>query len=406
MPLPFFAFALLGLLGLHLAVAVSPRAVHWPLDDHGILLLHLAVLGWITPVMMGADYQLVPVVLHRPLRHPTLAHIVLALYGAGVVVFLVGWGTGKPLFIAAGGTAAGCALLLFCAHAGSALIQADRASPTALGLGGGMVALAFTAILGPWLALSMADSVPGSSFAVLRGIHATVALGGWLLLTIMGATYQLIPFFAATAPAIRPRFGTAAVLGSAVGIILLVLAALGLAIPAAAGLVVLGASVALWMADLARMARGGRQARREPIISYSLAGAGSVVAGGGVAAITWGSDAHLALAGALLASVAGPSLLILGQLQKIVPFIAALDASVAAKRRGKVPKTEALFPRHRAWILLPPLALGFAAEIAGVATAAPLVLRVGAILVLLAALGYVLQQSRAVGPWMSARRAR
>lgn len=404
-PVPFFALGLLGLVALNLAIALAPGAVGWPLSGHGILLLHLSVLGWVTPVMMGADYQLVPVVLHRPIGREHLAHLVIGLYAVGGVLFLAGWGFDAPFAIAVGGTIAGCALLLFCAHAGSALARAEKPSPTALGLGGGLAALCVTAVLGPWMALSLDGAAPATAFATLRMIHATAALAGWLLLTIMGATYQLIPFFSATEPSVRQRFGVVAVLGAVAGILLVVLAELGVGVPVALGLVVLGISALLWLVDLVRMARRGRQARREPVVFYSLGGAGATVVGGGTAAIGWGTHPHLALAGVVLGLVAGPSLLILGQLQKILPFIAALDTSLAAKRRGKVPKTEALFPRERAFGLLGPLALGFVVEVAGVALALPTLVRIGAIIVLLAAVGYALQQTRALGAWNAARRS-
>jgi hypothetical protein len=404
-PVPFFALGLLGLLALHLAIALAPGAVGWPLSGHGILLLHLAVLGWVTPVMMGADYQLVPVVLHRPIGRERLAHLVIGLYTVGVVLFLAGWGFAAPLAIAVGGATAGCALLLFCVHVGAALARTQNPNPTALGLGGGLVALCWTAVLGPWMALSLDGAAPTNAFATLRILHATAALAGWLLLTIMGATYQLVPFFSATEPSVRQRFGAVAVLGAVAGILLLVLAELRVGVPVALGLVVLGVSALLWLVDLVRLARRGRQARREPVVFYSLGGAGALVVGGGASAIGWGTHPHFALAGVFLGLVAGPSLLILGQLQKILPFVAALDTSLAAKRQGKVPKTEALFPRQRAFGLLGPLALGFAVESAGVALALPPLLRIGAIIVLVAAVGYALQQTRALGAWNVARRS-
>ena len=406
LPVRFFALGLLGFLLLNADLARAPQAIRWPLAPGGILLLHLTVLGWITPVMMGADYQLIPVVLHRPIGRPWIADVVTALYAGGVGLFLGGWGAGQPGLVSAGGVAAGCALLLFCAHTGPALIRTDRWGPTALGLGGGLAFLALTAVLGPWMALSLGGTVTAGGFPVLRLLHATAGLGGWLLLTMMGATYRLVPFFAATNPAVPARFGAAAVLGTGAGLCLILASALVPAIPGAAGLAVAGAGVALWMYDLGRAVRHGRQARREPVVAYSVAAAAAVGLGGAVAAAAWRSSPHLALAAATLALLVGPSLLILGQLQKILPFIAALDVSLAAKRRGQVPKTEALFPRERAFVLLWVLGLGFAAELVGVAAGAPELTRGGAIAVLAGAVAYAAQQGRSFAAWARASRDR
>ena len=114
---------------------------------------------------------------------------------------------------------------------------------------------------------------------------------------------------------------------------------------------------------------------------------------------------RLAMAGTVLGLVAGPSLLILGQLQKILPFLAALDAALAAKRQGRAPKTQALFPRERASAILWALAAGFLAESVGVATATMLVVRLGALVILAAAGVYAVQQSRALAVWRTARHA-
>jgi hypothetical protein len=406
LPIRFFALGLVGLLLLNAGIALDPGAVRWPLPAHGILLLHLTVLGWITPVMMGADYQLIPVVLHRPLRSQRVAGFVLWLYAAGVAVFLFGWAIGRPLLVAAGGTLAGCALLLFCVHAGSALVRVERWGPTALGLGGGIGFLALTGVAGPYMAISIDGAMPAGAFATFRAVHAAAGLSGWLLLTIMGATYELLPFFAATGPGVRPRFGTAAVACTAAGTLLLLVSGIDPAVSPAAGLVVVGSGVAGWIHDLIRLAHHGRQARREPVVRYSLAAALAIGVGGGVAASAWGANSlRLAMAGAVLGLLAGPSLLILGQLQKILPFLAALDAALAAKRQGRVPKTEALFPRERAFAILWALAPGFAAEIAGVATASMPVLRIGALVTFTAAAVHAVQQARSLAVWRAVRYA-
>lgn len=406
LPVRFFGLGLLGLILLQAGIALDPQALRWPLPAHGILLLHLAVLGWITPVMVGADYQLIPVVLHRPLPAQGLATAILGVYAVGVTVFLLGWGTGQPALIAAGGAAAGCALLAFCAHAGGALARVERWGPTALGLGGGLAFLALTAVAGPYLALAVGGAVPAGAFPTLRALHATVGLGGWLLLTIMGASYQLLPFFAATGPAFQARRGTVAVACAGAGTVLLLGSALTPALPASAGLALAGLGVAGWGYDLARLARHGRQARREPVVAYSLSAAAAIAAGGAVAAVARAAhDGRIALAAALLGAVGGPSLLILGQLQKILPFIAALDAAVDAKRRGRVPKTEELFPRARAFALLWALAAGFAAQVTGLALGRPWVVRLGAAVLLAAAVVYALQQVRALAAWRGARAA-
>lgn len=405
LPMAFFAFGLAGFIVLQAALAVLPRAVRWPLGPHGILLLHLTVLGWITPVMMGADHQLLPVVLHAPVRGRRLATVVWGLYASGAATFLLGWALVEPGLIAAGGVAAGAALLGFCGQMGAALARGRRWDAPAAALGGGMLFLAGTAVLGPWMALAADGAVVAPDAVDLRALHAAAGLGGWLLLTLMGATYRLVPYFGATPPAVRPRCAGPAVALAGAGTVLLLIRQFAPAVPGAAGLGLISVAVGLWLYDLVRLARHGRQTRREPVVALSLAGAASVAIGGAAAVTAWRAGAvPVALAGCALGLLAGPSLLILGQLQKIVPFLAALDAAGNPARRGPVPRTESLFPRRRATLLLGLLLPGFAAEVAGLATGPPALVRLGALLVLAAAIAYAAQQGPALAVWLGARR--
>ena len=401
-PVRFFVLGLLGFLALCAGVLLLPAALTVPPGPHGVFLLHLAVLGWITPVMIGADYQLLPVVLHRSLVAPAWAAPIFGVYAVGVTVFLSGWAFGHVAWIALGGTAAGIALMGFCVHAALTLRRLREASATALGLAGGLAFLAVVAVLGPWMALAVGGDAP-APVETLLPLHAAAGLGGWLLLTIIGASYQLAPFFAATEPSVRARWSLPAVALVGAGVLLL-LASVALPAPAAAvgaGLALAG--VTLWAWDIARLARHGRQARREPVTLYTLLAVAALwlAVAGAVAALAGVSRA--AAPAAYLGLVAGPSLLILGQLQKILPFIAALDVSQAAKRRGQVPKTEALFPRRRAFLILCGLAPGTVAVAVGLGVGSAAVVRSGAALVLLAAVAFVAQETRALAAWRRAR---
>ncbi len=68
-PLPFLltgvcAAALFGLL----LPGVAPEAIQAPDFPHVLALVHLATLGWLTMTIMGASFQLVPVMTVAPLR--------------------------------------------------------------------------------------------------------------------------------------------------------------------------------------------------------------------------------------------------------------------------------------------------------------------------------------------------
>jgi hypothetical protein len=397
----FFALGLLGYVALAVAVLARPGAAAIPPGPGGIFLLHLAVLGWISPVMIGADYQLIPVVLRRPLPNPRLAEPVFAAYVAGVPLFLWGWVGGPRPVLAVGGALVGGALLGFVAHALSALGR-PQVHPVALGLAGGLVCLAGVAVLGPWMALALGTG-RSAPFGAVVPVHAALGLGGWLLLTMVGASYQLVPFFAATPPGVRARWGllSVATVGGGVALVLAAVAARGPAWPGAA-LALLGLS--LWAADLGRLAWYGRQARREPATASALAALSAVWLGAVGALASVGGIQGFALPAAYLGVVVAPSLLAVGQLQKILPFLAAWEASAAARRRGAVPKTEALFPRRYGYGVLAALLVGYASEVLGFALHAQPAVRAGAAVVLAGALAFVTREGKALAVWRGARR--
>ena len=400
LPVPFFLLGLLGLAAVPTAAALDPGALLFaaPGPD-GLLGLHLVTLGFLAPVMLGAYYQLVPVVLHAPIPRPGWGRLLWAALALGVLLFLVGWGFVQPAWIAVGGSLAGAALLGFVGHMGLALAGLRKASPPAAAFLLALVSLALVAVLGPLLALHLAGArIPAAETLPL--LHAAVGLGGWLLLTIVGASYQLLPFFAATEPAIRPRVAYLAIALVAAGVAGV---AAGLGRPALGGAAVL-AGLILWALDLGRMARHGRQARREPVVSFSGIAVLLLVAAVAATEADFLGAALPVPALFLLGALAAPALLIVGQLQKILLFLTALDVALAAKRRGQVPKTEALFPRQAAFALLGPLALGLVGMAAASALGSAPGLRAAAILAALAGYAYVGRQARVAAVWWRSRR--
>ncbi len=405
-PVRFFILALVGFVAFGLALVLDPRAMALPPGSGGILLLHLCVLGWVTPAMMGANYQLVPVVLGRSLPASRLPGAVFWLYAAGVWVFLAGWALRRPAWVAFGGAAVGCALLGFAAHIAAVRLRGGSGAsvgggPVGAGLGGGVAFLAVVAVLGPWLALAQDHLVAAPR--VLPWMHAGAGLAGWFGLTIMGAGYQLAPFFAAT-----PKEGVRGTAWTALALVgggaLWLLVAPAAVVPDLPGALAVWAGLGLWGIDTLRIVHRGRQAHREPA-AWSVAAAAAALwlgASAAVAAIAGWASPGLALAGAFLGIMAGPSLLIVGQLQKILPFMAALDASVSDKRQGRVPKTEALFPRGRGFALLGFLGCGCALTAIGLAVSAWGLVRLGAAVLAVGALGVAVAQAVVVHAWYRA----
>ncbi|MCC6381899.1 MAG: hypothetical protein IT304_05280 [Dehalococcoidia bacterium] len=204
---PFFLAAPLGLVaaGLLLANAghLSFQAINLP---RNVAITHAVVLGWITTTMMGALYQMAPAVLSGRLWSERLARVQFVIHVLSVSFFVwSAWQWDVPLMGIAG-SGIFVSLVLFMANAGVAVARArSRSVPRAAAALG----LAWLAIAGG-LGLTWVGTLEHLWFPITMGrlsAHAHVGLVGWLGITLMGLSYQLVPMFNVVTR-VRPRFGT------------------------------------------------------------------------------------------------------------------------------------------------------------------------------------------------------
>ena len=149
-------------------------------------LTHTVTLGWITLTIMGASYQLVPIVLERPVWSERLARWQLGLIVAGIV------GMVGHFFIAAWSGllwAAGLVVLAIAAHVvnlGLSLRGLRRWTFTALLVAGALVGFGLTGVAGVALAVDRVwPFLPDARFPILHA-HFHLALLGWVLPMAVG----------------------------------------------------------------------------------------------------------------------------------------------------------------------------------------------------------------------------
>lgn len=322
--------------------------------------LHLLALGWITTTMLGAYLNLVPVALYPARVSERWALRLLGPYLVGVACLVLGFARGgAPL--AAGGAILAPVLVgegLSLAHGTWPAWRRLPRSPTAAAFALAPIFLLELALLGGVMAVTL--GAPGwLPPQILRAapLHMAAALGGWLGLTIVGAAYRLVPLFFTTSRGHEEaRLGLVAPLALAGGVLLLQVAALA---PRAAGLALgrlgLAASLAGAVAfglDMLRMIRHRSHGLRDPVTLLTTAafvdfGLGLAFGAWALGLATRGGNpldpaspaAPIALAAFALALLTGPSVLIVGQLSRILVFLTTLDLALAARARGEVRKT-------------------------------------------------------------------
>ena len=339
--------------------------------------IHLLTLGWLTPLMMGALLQFVPVITGSSTIGARAGLPSLIAIGGGLAGMILGFlaldGLLPPACTVAlpvGGGLVIAGLLLVGTVIGRAL-AASRPLP----LPGrfvlvGLFFLLLTVSLGLSFALAFAwpETFPWGGW-VARGLELHVMSGivGWFTLTAMGVSYRLLSMFM-LAPEEDGGIGPWVLRLAATGLGLVWLGAF-LADTQASALVGDGAVVlllvaaALYLADMVRLFR----TRRRPVLELnSKAGAAAlaVLAFCIVGFVALRATGDTALLGPLayLLVFGWLSGLGLGQLYKIVPFLTWLERYGPRLGKEAVPRVQDLVNERRA---LPWFALYFAAVAAG-----------------------------------------
>jgi len=150
--------------------------------------VHLALLGWVTPMVLGVASRIYPMFLVSPEPAPWLGRVQLWGLGAGVPALVVGLIAAPALTVPAA-LAVSAAVV---AHGVSVLTMTRASRRPALDWGL-RLALTGTAVLVPLTAMGL-----GFAFGLLAGPRAALAygalaLGGWSSLTIAGVMLKIVP---------------------------------------------------------------------------------------------------------------------------------------------------------------------------------------------------------------------
>lgn len=176
-----------------------------------IALVHLGTLGFLGSVMLGALYQMIPVVAGTPVPQVRLAYPTLALLLLGTVAFAGGLLTSAPWAVTVARLALLSALLLFAAPVGLALFRSSSEKETSWGMRLAVLCLILVGSAGLLMAGGHVDGVfPGPRRPWIQA-HMGLGLLGWVGGLITAISWQVVPMFYLCRPV--PTWGRRAVLG-------------------------------------------------------------------------------------------------------------------------------------------------------------------------------------------------
>jgi len=375
------------------SIFILPGILSVAQGPHVLALVHTVTLGWITMTMMGALYQLVPVILVTKLRFFWLSHSQYVLYLAGVILMIGAFWANAPALLAIGGALVVAAVILFVIHLGLTIAQSERRPITAAYLVASLAYLLAVVGFGLTAALNFLWGFLGPEGDRLLLTHLMIGFIGWVTLTIVGVSYKLVAMFA-LAHGHSERLGwwllgilNLGVIGLAVALALPVPGWL-VALPAA----ILGIGLLGFVGDYARMLRHRRKRRLDEAQAFTVAGA-SWLAVGVAFAIALGllhpmnpfAGPWLALGYIVAIGWIGQTLS--GYLHKIMPFLVWNARYGSRVGREKVPLMRDMLNLPLARTSCYALNIGILAEAVALGIANPLAVTIGAIPVAVGLIG-------------------
>ncbi len=195
-PASFFLTIPIGVLiagGIMLVAGAASLSSPWM--PQALALTHAGTLGVLAMGMIGALYQMTPVIAGSAVPFTRIAHVVHLVLLAGLTGFVWRLLGGPNLAMSFAILCFTIALLAFLLPLGWALLRTDTKSDTVRGMRLAVVCLAIITVTG----LLMARGYAGDLFPVNRllwvQIHLTLALLGWVGGLIMAVSWQVIPMF-------------------------------------------------------------------------------------------------------------------------------------------------------------------------------------------------------------------
>ncbi len=194
--IPPFIFGALSFLVLTVFIALTGNELLGPYFSGKMLAItHLAVLGWSTMIVLGALYQLVPVVFETGLFSEKLAGITFWLFAVSIILLVYAFWTNAfftTLLYAASLMFGALSLfglnILLSKKKGKQNIQSTFVTAAVFWL-------LLTALLGLLIAFNFRYNFFSQIHLNYLKIHAHLGLIGWFVSLIIGISSTLIPMF-------------------------------------------------------------------------------------------------------------------------------------------------------------------------------------------------------------------
>lgn len=196
----FITAAFFGtILGLYLLAMFTGLLPYAEQHEHPINLtiIHILALGVMASFMLGALFQMLPVIAGVSIKTPTkkamTIHLLLVL---GLIVQLFAfYNPSYSLAYLLAATILGLGLLHVSALMLKQLIQIVDHSSSSKGMIFALGSFAMATLLGIYLLLSLGGYIDGTFFMEIKEAHYSFAIFGWITLLVISISFQVVEMF-------------------------------------------------------------------------------------------------------------------------------------------------------------------------------------------------------------------
>lgn len=195
--LPFYLYAAISYLISCILLFFSAGTLWGHHFQPSILTVtHSMALGWGTMMILGASYQLIPVLIESQLKSSVLARISFFLAGIGIPFLVYGFHTFQLGWISqVGGAAINLAVILYVVNLAWSVWGSETENVHAVYVLTAACWLLVTTLWGLLLLFNFTMEIFREDSLYYLSSHAHAGIIGWFLLLILGVGSRLIPMF-------------------------------------------------------------------------------------------------------------------------------------------------------------------------------------------------------------------
>lgn len=195
--LPFYIFAAISFLLACILLLIHTEVIHQHyFQPQTLAITHLMALGWGTMIILGASHQLLPVLIEGKLDSYLLAYLSFFFAALGIPLLVIGFYLfNMGLILQSGAVLINASVICYFLNVINSIVESKKYNVHAWFMATAALWLFITTFFGLMLVFNFTRSwLPENSIEYLS-LHAHMGLAGWFLLLVIGVGSRLIPMF-------------------------------------------------------------------------------------------------------------------------------------------------------------------------------------------------------------------